>query len=257
MNPPTEEMVSTVCVDCGQSFRYEPILVFGRDLAAGLNLHCETCQSRREAELQRALQERALRERSDLVRATLPPELLPLRLDPLGTDIRRPEFNAKMWELVKKWRPGPHGDWIALVGPAGECKTRCLALLADKIIMQGNRLTWTSAMRLHSEATMNLRSRERHIQQVAREHLADCLTMPWLIIDDLGNNEWSPAFESQLFTILDHRKNHRLPIAYSSNAHPEEFFPCITSVNPAALIGRLLDRTTIFEFSPHPHLPLP
>ena len=107
-------------------------------------------------------------------------------------------------------------------------------------------------MRLHTEATMNLRSRERQIQQTARDHLAECQSSPWLVIDDLGNNEWSPAFESQLFTILDYRKNHRLPIAYSSNAHPTEFHNCISSVNPAALIGRLLDRTSIFDFSPNP-----
>lgn len=253
MNETNEpETVPTQCQGCGVIFRYEPIRIFGRDLAAPLHTHCETCQQTVAAAILAAEMEQAAGDRRETVRRTLPPELLPQHLDALGTDVTRSDFNAAMWGLVKKWRPGPHGNWIALIGPAGECKTRCLALLADKIIMQGNRLVWTSAMRLHTEATINLRSRERQIQQTARDHLAECQSSPWLVIDDLGNNEWSPAFESQLFTILDYRKNHRLPIAYSSNAHPAEFHGSISSVNPAALIGRLLDRTSIFDFSPNP-----
>ena len=200
--------------------------------------------------------ERARAEWRQTVLRTLPPELLPVYLDPLGTDVNDPSFNFAKWEKVRRWRPSAHGSWCALIGPAGQCKTRCLALLAEMILMQGHRLVWTSAMRLHTEATMNLRSRDRLASAVAREHLEECRTTPWLVIDDLGNNEWSPAFESQLFTILDFRKNHRLPIAYSSNAHPEEFAQCITSVNPAALIGRLLDRTTVFDFSPEAQLQL-
>lgn len=254
MNTMEPTQAETGCERCGQRFFYEPILIFGRDLARGLHRYCEACSEADAAEERRLAAECRQAELRETVRRTLPPELLPKHLDPLGTDTGHPEFYGKMWRLVRQWRPGPHGNWIGLVGPAGQCKTRCLALLAEIIMMQGNRLVWTSAMRLHTEATMNLRSRERQIQQLARDHLADCQNSPWLVIDDLGNNEWSPAFESQLFTILDHRKNYRLPIAYSSNAHPSAFYPCITSVNPDALIGRLLDRTNLFDFTPETQL---
>lgn len=248
------ETARTHCQSCSREFTYEPIIVLGNDLAKALNTHCDECQETAAAAERQAVQDRRQTELREIVRQTLPPELLPVSIDPLGTNIEHPDFNLPMWKLVRKWRPGPHGNWIGLIGPAGQCKTRCLALLAANMIMLGNRVTWTSAMRLHTEATINLRSRERQIQQVAREHLAECLTTPWLVIDDLGNNEWSPAFESQLFTILDHRKNYRLPIAYSSNAHPEAFQPSITSVNPAALIGRLTDRTSLFDFTRDPQM---
>ena len=240
------------CDGCGQDFFYEPILFYGRDLAAALNRHCETCLAQAEAEAATREKARVMEERRQMVMGTLDPEMLPVSLDPLGTDTGHPDFNREMWDLVRRWRPGPHGSWIALVGPSGACKTRCLALLAEKIIMAGNRLKWTSAMTLYTEVTLNLKDRNRNVAANAREHLEECRTTPWLVIDDLGNNEWTPAFESRLFTILDYRKNNRLPIAYSSNAHPEEFHHSITSVNPAALIGRLLDRTTVFDFSPNP-----
>lgn len=245
------------CDGCGQDFFYEPILFYGRDLAAMLNRHCDHCKDLADAQAAKLEKERVMEQRRATVLATLDPEMLPVTLDPLGTDPTHPDFNRQMWDLVRKWRPGPHGSWIALVGPAGACKTRCLALLAEKIIMAGNRLTWTSAMKLHREVTLNIRDRNKNIAANARDHLEECRTTPWLVLDDLGNNEWTPAFESQLFTILDYRKNNRLPIAYSSNAHPEEFHGSITSVNPAALIGRLLDRTTVFDFSANPQMEMP
>ena len=245
----TMETGITCCRDCAVEFEYEKIQFGAVDLGLQLASYCESCASRREvATLE---DERAKRRAENRMRVleTLEPELLPVWVDPLGTDPDHPDFNRAKWEVVKKWRPGPHGNGLGLIGGAGTCKTRILALLAEKILMQGLRLMWTSAMRLHTEASINLRSRDKNLMIVAREHFQGCMSAPYLVIDDLGNNEWCAAFESQLFTILDHRKNRRLPVLWSSNAHPQAFHTCITSVNSAALIGRLLDGTGTLDFS--------
>jgi DNA replication protein DnaC len=243
------ELAETVCECCGQKVFYEPIYVGKSDLARRLHRYCEGCAARTAADERQRLQAARAAELLARVRRTLPPELLPKELDALGTDTEHPEFHAAMWKVVRKWRPGPHGNWIGLIGPAGECKTRCLGLLAANLIMTGHRVLWSSAMRLHADASVGVRSRDKNVQRLAEEHLSECLTAGWLILDDLGNNEWSPAFESRLFMILDYRKNHRLPLAYSSNTHPHGFHACITSVNAAALIGRLVDRADLFDFS--------
>lgn len=246
----TEELATTDCKGCGKTFEYEPIRFGAIDLGLSLAPYCEDCQRARAAARAEAERQERMAARRLAVIGLLPPELLPVWLDPLGTDLEHPKFNRTKWAVVQKWRPGPHGNFLGLIGGAGTCKTRCLALMAEKIIMQGHRLVWTSAMRLFLEATVNLRSRDKALTTSAREHLADCMAAAFLVIDDLGNNEWSPAFESQLFTILDHRKNYRLPILFSSNAHPSAFHACITSVNPAALIGRLVDRSNLLDFEP-------
>lgn len=242
-------MAETECEGCGQKVFYEPIFIGKIDFARQLHRQCEQCSELAAEEDRKRAQDARQAELREIVRRTIPPELLPKELDPLGTDIEHPKFQAAMWKIVRKWRPGPHGNWIGLIGPAGECKTRCLGLLAANMIMAGNRVVWTSAMRLHADATVGLRSRDRNVQRLAEEHLGECMTSGWLILDDLGNNEWSPAFESRLFMILDYRKNNRLPLAYSSNTHPTGFHACITSVNAAALIGRLTDRTDLFDFT--------
>lgn len=233
---------------CGAEYEYDSIPFGSGDLGLSLAPRCGRCQAAFEADERQAAKAREREANRARVMEILPPELLPVWLDPLGTDPDHSDFNRAKWEVVRKWRPGPHGNGLGLIGSAGSCKTRILALLAEKIVMQGVRVFWTSAMRLHTEAAVNRRSRERRQSIGAIEHFQDCMSAPYLVIDDLGNNEWCPAFESQLFTILDHRKNHRLPVLWSSNAHPEKFHLSITSVNPAALIGRLLDRTNTVDF---------
>lgn len=245
-------MAETFCMDCGTVFPYESILFGSIDFGLTMAKYCPPCEDKRKAADREILRQREAEVNRARVIATMEPELLPNWLDPLGTDLDHPDFNREKWEKVRKWRPGPHGNGLGLIGGAGTCKTRILALLAEKIIMQGVRLVWTSAMRLHTEAAINMRSHDRKLMQAAREHFQDCMAAGYLFIDDLGNNEWCPAFESQLFTILDHRKNNRLPTLWSANAHPDEFHLHITSVNPAALIGRLLDRTNTLKFEDAP-----
>ena len=239
----------TTCAGCGAEYDYEPIWIGNHDFGKTLMSHCECCTREIERKARETAKAAEVAANVARVMETIPPELLPVWLDPLGTDPQHADFNREKWSRISRWRPGPHGSSLGLVGGAGTCKTRCLALMAEKIIMQGHRVQWTSAMRLFLEATVNLRSRNNVLMTVAREHLSHCMTSSFLVLDDLGNNEWSPAFESQLFTILDHRKNYRLPILYSSNVHPEEFSQSITSVNPSALIGRLTDRVNICDFS--------
>lgn len=142
--------------------------------------------------------------------------------------------------------PSAAAFWLGLIGPAGRCKTRCLALAAKAAILRGNRVTWTTANRL-LEAAHDRNSKDKALATLAREHLAECLHAGVLVIDDLGKNEWTAAFESQFFQILDHRKNHRLPLLFSSNAHPEGFSLVLSDLNREPIIGRLMDRTTLLE----------
>lgn len=238
MNTCTLEQATATCRDCGQVFRYEPIYVGLLDLARNLHARCEQCADVLEREAQRRYNDDRQAAIEESIRAQIPPDLL-------ATDVRHPDFNAELWSAVSRWRPGAE-FWLGIVGASGACKTRCMSLLAAKALRGGVRVLWTTANRL-KDASADRGHRERAVSLLAREHLADCLHASWLFLDDLGKNEWSPAFESQLFQILDHRKNHRLPLVFSSNAHPEEFSHVISALNAAPIIGRLLDRTTLLD----------
>ena len=221
---------------------YETIPLFGQDLALLLNLRCDDCQKVIEKQAAAEAAAKQAAEREALIERSLPPDMR-------ETDTAHANFNRGLWEAVRQWRPARDGKgdfWLGLVGPADMSKTRCMALLAMKAMRAGVRATWTTANRL-LDASIERKSGDRQLAALAREHLSDCLHAPWLFIDDLGKNEWPAAFESQFFQILDHRKNHRLPIVYSSNAHPDAFSLVLSDLNREPIIGRLKDRTTLIH----------
>ncbi len=231
------EQKMTECA-CGQMYAYEPFLLMGIDFGKTLQWQCEDCR-RNSARLEEDKARAVLAfEREALVRATIDPDLM-------ETDIQREDFNGDLWRVVSRWRP-EKDFWLGLVGESGTCKTRCMALLACKAIRVGVRVTWTTANRL-KDAVDDRKDRDKSISQVARDHLKSCKYAGWLFLDDLGKNEWGSAFESQLFQILDFRKNNHLPVVYSSNAHPEAFSQVLSPLNASPIIGRLLDRTTLLD----------
>lgn len=231
------------CVECGSAVPYEPILVMGRDFGRVLARHCDSCETKRKIADDQVRAEERRNRITAAIDAIIPPELRLTQQD-------HPGFNRELWMAVKAWTPGPDAEWLGLIGPAGCCKTRVLALLAMRGIRAGQRVVWTSAVRLQTEAE---RTGTRDIHAVnAREHLMDCQYAPVLVIDDIGKNTWGDRFERHFFTILDHRRNFRLPVLWSANVHPEGFSQVITAANAGPIIGRLMDRTAIFDlFPPH------
>lgn len=221
---------------------YETIPLFGVDLALLLNLRCDDCQKAMEDAAASEAAARQAAEREAYIERSIPPDMR-------ETDPAHPNFNRGLWDAVRQWRPARDGKgdfWLGLVGAADMSKTRSMALLAIKAMRAGVRATWTTANRL-LDASTERKSGDRQLATLAREHLSDCLHAPWLFIDDLGKNEWPAAFESQFFQILDHRKNHRLPIVYSSNAHPDHFSLVLSDLNREPIIGRLKDRVTLIH----------
>ena len=239
-NTATIEQAQAVCKTCGQAFYYEPIWIGNCDYGKFVNTQCDLCAAAAEAreEARRKAERQAVIEGQ--IRAQIPPDLI-------DTDPAHPEFNRELWAGVRGWRPGEN-FWLGIIGDSGLCKTRCMALLAAKAMRAGVRVTWSTANRL-KDAASDRTHRELSVSMLARQHLQDCLHSGWLFLDDLGKNEWSPAFESQFFNILDHRKNHRLPLVFSSNCHPEGFSQLISPFNRAPIIGRLLDRTVLIDLT--------
>lgn len=237
---PSNTAIAT-CQTCGQLFHYEPIFAMGHDLAAALHRQCESCAAVSEKHEAKKIAEQRRAEIMARISSIIPEDLRETYPD-------HPDFNAKLWQAVKSWRPSSSSFWLGIVGHAGKSKTRCMALLAIKAMHAGIQVAWTTAHRI-KDAADDRKSWDRQTQTAAREHLEECKRAAWLFIDDLGKTEWNAAFEAEIFKLLDHRKTHRLATVFSSNAHPEEFSQLISVTNSMPIIGRLLDRTALLEVS--------
>lgn len=236
---PDPTMIQGECRECGQIYWLESIKIFEHELAHCVQPTCDACNAAQE----KAEAARIAAERRDRIEAEIH-SVIPIDL--LETNVHHPRFNSELWEAVARWRPSAAQSWLGIVGPADKCKTRCLTLLYLRAMRMGIRCTWTTANRLQ-DAARDRNSHDNQVAALAREHLQTCLRSPWLFLDDLGKNDWTRSFETVFFQLLDHRKNHRLPLLYSSNAHPEKFALLLSDLNREPIIGRLLDRTTLIK----------
>jgi len=231
-------LLPATCKVCGSCYLFESALCCGVELGNVLGT-CDACleaaDTRQHAERENSRKAAIARE----IAATIPPDLR-------ATDPDHPDFDRPLWTVVRRWRPSPDSFWLLLVGPAARCKTRCMALLAERAMWAGQRVAWTTAHRIKA-AAIERHHQDRETQNAAREHRQAALKSQWLFVDDIGKADFSPSFESDFFELLDHRKTHRLTTVFSSNVHPEEFALCLSRVNAEPIIGRLLDRVTLID----------
>lgn len=213
-----------------------------RKLFSFVALRCDECAAIEEAEearrgeiLARAAEQTAREARLQVI----PPEMMRSR-------INHPDFNPGLWVRIEGWQPS-RLKWLGIIGGAGECKTRCLSLLAKRLILEGHRLMWTTAVEFQDRVDDTLRG-DRSESKEAHRYFSQCKSAPILVFDDFGKNTWNPTLERHLFSVIDHRKTHDLPVLWTANTSPLEILhtPGLLSKDRGApIIGRLLEASTI------------
>jgi len=242
MNPPDAPNPKPVfCDRCPAPARSSDVALARDFPGLKLSILCNTCARAEEAEDRRRLEEQRKRsehsKRLSLLE-TIPPEIR-------RTDPSHPDFNLGLWLRVEGWLPSA-GYWLGIVGGSGQCKTRCIGLLAQSLILAGHRLMWSTAIDFQDRVD-DLRSDERAIKNEAHDYFREARRSPILVLDDFGKNTWTPTMEKNLFGILDHRKTHDLPVLWSANTHPLDFLRSgqMSKDRAAAIIGRMIEASTI------------
>ncbi|MES2920091.1 MAG: hypothetical protein V4819_00995 [Verrucomicrobiota bacterium] len=203
--------------------------------------HCSECQQRSdEGEARRAADEK-----QKIEEATRIGRLEIIKPELRRTQINHPGFNPALWLKVEHWTPDSL-KWLGIVGLPGTCKTRSLALLAKRLILDGHLVFWARAVDFQSQVE-NLRSNDRQVEAVAREYIRACKTCGLLIFDDIGKNTWTPSLERHMFDLIDHRKDEDLPVLWSANTHPLDILRTglLTKERGGPLLGRLLEASRI------------
>lgn len=202
---------------------------------------CDSCEvlagedERRRKDVIEQQREQSEREsRLDII----PPEML-------RTSINHSQFNAGLWVQIENWQPSGL-KWLGIVGGAGECKTRCLALLAKRLILAGHRLMWTTAVEFQERVDDTLRGGKPEVKEENR-YFSRCKSAGILVIDDFGKNTWNASVERHMFSVIDHRKTHDLPVLWTANTSLLELLrnAGLSADRGAPLIGRMLEASTI------------
>lgn len=229
------------CTTCGLAVPYEAILFDGLDLSGHLKLLCDPC------ELAEAKQQKQNERNERIAKAkAILSEVIPPRMR--ETDILHPEFRAGKWKLVSDAFEASPQTNIILVGPAGLCKSRMLALLCKRVAIRGHRIAWVTA---HDFALLADRYKNFKTRFDGQQELSSLKWSPYLVMDDLGKQAWTNSIEEIFFALIDHRYSHNLPTWFSANTHPQNMLMegQFSRDRGAAIVGRILEGATEITLS--------
>lgn len=228
------QLATAPCKSCGADVAYEPVVVFGHDLAAGLGHICEGC-TLAIANAAKAEEEAKRNHHAKMEMERVIPPLL------RETNPSHPEFNVKAWQACRQWSPAS-GQWLLIIGKTGLCKSRISALLAGRMIRAGIRTEWCTANAFQWAATREFDD-DKAERGRARHWLSAWKNSPALVFDDFGKGTFSGAVERHLFDLIDHRHTHMLPTIISANTHPQDLLlaEAFTGDRGAPIVGRILE----------------
>jgi hypothetical protein len=221
--------IAKPCDDCRAPAEYVPFIVNGNDLMGTVPHLCDKCaQERQERDEEEARQSR-LFERRRIWEKIVPEKYR-------ETDTSSPEFNKPLWHYVRSQHVEKS---MALIGPAGRCKTRVFALLAARAInlelsvgwCPANAFQWASQTKFDDEEGRD-----------ARAWLKKWRRCDVLFIDDLGKQKWTESVESEFFYLLEERSSENRPTHWSMNPDPSDIITDQSlAADPVGILARALD----------------
>lgn len=222
------------CDACLMPAPYEPILLRadGPDVFSHLRFVCDACDAAaREREAADA------RRAATAKRQTTWEQVIPEKYR--ETDVGHPEFNRPVWNILRGIDPARQP--VGLIGPAGRCKSRMLALFAKRLIAADTYVAWTNANRFQWAAQREFDDREGH---EARQLLARWTRAQVLILDDLGKQRWTDTVESAFFALIEARSAALRVTHWSMNPNPMDAIgPAQLELHGPDIVARGLDST--------------
>jgi DNA replication protein DnaC len=239
MDTKAERKEIRTCERCGKNYEHEIVIIGDVEMFAGAPNECDPCGL--------AAQEDA-RETARIAQAQREFERIVPKIYRL-TDIDHPKFNNHLHSRVQLWVKGAFTgytrSWLGLVGETGRCKTRCLAMLAKRLIWNGHKLEWVTATGFQWAVQHQWGDRTDSLQ--ATQWLKRWRSVEVLIFDDLGKQKMSESVESAFFDLIEHRSSHDLMTLWSANTHPNDMMTSkdLSKDRGAPIVGRLLDFSDI------------
>lgn len=205
------------CILCGKEFSTI-------DANSRWSLRCADCVVKLAAEKERMEKEREQRQLIERWNRVCPP---------LFQDTMDSELPRDLLEKVLSWEFGPVG--LILHGPTGVCKTRCMYRLLKELIFQNIEVKQFGPGEFEGYCITKFLNGDGPdwIDQVKRTEV--------LFFDDFLKAKLTPRPESELFTVLDYRYTHKLPILATTNHSLSELEYQLSSNSPRAFLRRLLE----------------
>ena len=227
------DTLTKTCPDCGNESTLEiPKPIQGTKWEAvlrGLNVTCDDCAARQEAEETKREQERLESEKAEqlrhrLAKSGMPPLLARVTFEDLDVD----DNNRAAIETARKWSEGQFPG-LLLAGDVGVGKT-WIAAAAVNARLRRHAMRWFVTPRLLLQARAGFK-------HAAREEATDLLLSPslGLALDDIDKSNPTDFTLDLLFQAVDERITHQAPLLVTTNMGAVELAQHLSE----ALVSRL------------------
>lgn len=129
-------------------------------------------------------------------------------------------YNAAR-EFVAQFLAGEAAEGLIFTGPVGAGKTFLACCIANAVLEAGKEVLFVAVPDFLDEirATYDEGAAVAHSEH---ELLNLAKTVPLLILDDLGAFVYTEWARQKIYSILNHRLNHRLPVVVTTNVALED-----------------------------------
>jgi hypothetical protein len=210
---PTHKLVS--CPQCGEQFHRAIVWWDGREIMADRGCLCDGCEATREAAAAAADARSVHLARW---REIVPDDYHRATVEDVPTALR----------LCLEWRPAEGCRRMGIVGDAGKGKTMVVALLVKDFLTQ---FQWTNGFAARSIYTKAVTADETERKAASKAWLR-LVETPLLVLDDVDKGNFTEAWASALFDLLESRNGKQLSTIWTANLGPGRL---------AAKIGRCGD----------------
>lgn len=125
-------------------------------------------------------------------------------------------------KFIENFLQDPHTDGLMFTGQVGSGKTFLACSIANALLQKGKVVLFVVVPDL-LDRIRSTYDGARHVNDVTEFDLVDTARqVPLLILDDLGAHNYTEWSRNKIYSIINYRLNHCLPIVVTTNITPED-----------------------------------
>jgi DNA replication protein DnaC len=124
--------------------------------------------------------------------------------------------------FVKRFSADPGTDGLLFTGQVGSGKTFLACCIANTLLNKGNKVLFAVVPDLLDQIRSTYDPGRNNDELSEFDLLDTARQIPLLILDDLGAHNYTEWTRNKIYSIINYRLNHRLPVIVTTNISPED-----------------------------------
>lgn len=125
-------------------------------------------------------------------------------------------------EFVLRFQKDPHIDGLLITGPVGSGKTFLIACMVNALLDAGVVVLFVVVPDLLERLRSTYDQGRQQVDYTEKDLMDAAREVPLLVLDDLGAHNYTDWARNKIYSILNYRLNHCLPVIITTNINLED-----------------------------------